>query len=48
MPTDLQKKDELRRELRILELIKKDVAPDSVGLQVLNDRLEDIKKALED
>ena len=48
LPTDLQKKDELRRELRLLEIIKRDVTPDSFGMQVLNDRLEDIKKALED
>ncbi|MCL1989614.1 MAG: hypothetical protein FWG67_01865 [Defluviitaleaceae bacterium] len=54
MPTDLQKKDELRRELRLLELIQdtfKDVL-DSEKARIthllLNQRIEDIQKALED
>jgi len=53
MPTDLQKKDELRRELRTLalihELLKNEgVSADSLPLRLLAERIEDIQKALED
>ena len=53
MPTDLQKKDELRRELRTLTLIlgllkDEDVSTDSLALRLLAERIEDIQKALED
>ena len=53
MPTDVQFKDKLRRELRTLSLINellKDegVATDSLPLRLLAERIEDIQKALED
>ena len=56
MPTDLQKKDELRRELRLLMLVQDvlrqtvdpaNVKHELVEQQVTN-RIEDIGKALED
>ena len=51
--TDLQKKDELRREMRFLELILESIVEDNnvkkdISKKSLESRLEDIKKALED
>ena len=52
MPTDLQKKDELRRELRLLIIIKEELSvinnTSSLALRLVNERIEDIQKALED
>lgn len=42
------KKDELRRELRMLHIIKEDVVEGTLGERLINERIEDIKKALED
>ena len=50
--TDLQKKDELRRELRLLSVVIEEFqhlnATDGIGYRLLAERIEDIKKALED
>jgi len=51
--TDLQKKDELRREMRFLEPILEALEEDNdikkeISKKNLKDRLEDIRKALED
>ena len=50
--TDLQKKDELRRELRVLNIIhdefKQTASEGSIAFRLLVERIEDIKKALED
>jgi len=55
MPTDLQKKDELRRELRILEAVQasfeeinKLSSKQDFTKKIVFDRIEDIQKALED
>ena len=51
MPTDLQKKDELRRELRLLILVREDLeklSDEFLSLRLVNERIEDIQKALED
>ena len=51
MPTDLQKKDELRRELRLLTMVYEDLQKlggDFLSLRLVNERIEDIQKALED
>jgi len=55
MPTELQKKDELRRELRILEAVKESFAEittmshkQEFTYKIVCDRIEDIQKALED
>ena len=53
MPTDVQYKDELRRELRTISLIhellkEEGIAADSLPLRLLAERIEDIQKALED
>ena len=51
MLTDLQKKDELRRELRLLIMVREDfekVKGDFLSLRLVNERIEDIQKALED
>ena len=55
-PTDLQKKDELRRERRFLIRVKdifvkyldKDVLESESIVKDVKDRIEDIEKALED
>jgi len=51
--TDLQKKDELRREMRFLEFILESLIEDNdvkkeISQRSLESRLDDIKKALED
>jgi len=48
--SDLQKKDELRREKRFLELIFKLLEKDDKEtiILILSNRIEDIEKALED
>ena len=53
--SDLQKKDELRRELRVLEIVEKSFKEisDPSNLQdfakmLVCDRIDDIRKALED
>jgi len=48
--TDLQKKDELRREMRFLDLVLEAIAENNIkkAEKYLEFRLEDIKKALED
>ena len=50
MFSDLQKKDELRRELRSLVQILKAIGDNDLALAsgLLKDRIEDIRKALED
>ena len=51
MPTDLQKKDELRRELRLLIIVCEDLQKlnsELLSLRLVNERIEDIQKALED
>ena len=55
MPTDLQKKDELRRELRLLtrvqaelERLLGDSAGENIALSLITERVIDIQKALED
>jgi len=56
VPTDLKTKDDLRRELRFLTFILEDLTssdfakkePEPMALRMLNERIEDIQKALED
>jgi len=51
MPTDLQKKDELRRELRLLIIVREDLdnlSDEPLSIRLVNERIEDIQKALED
>ena len=55
MPTDLQKKDELRRELRMLVAVKEAFSQinaltdqQKFTLKLVIERIEDIQKALED
>ena len=55
MPTDLQKKDELRRELRLLQLVSSAFENIDELTQIqdfafksVRERIEDIQKALED
>ena len=50
MTSDLQKKDELRRELRLLVRILRAVENSDTALasELLSERIEDIQKALED
>ena len=53
MPTDLQKKYELRQDLRLLTLIDEELAKvksevDALVIRLLQERIEDIQKTLED
>ena len=52
MPTDLQKKDELRIQLRLLNFVKeeleKHVDSENIIMRMVNERIDDIQKALED
>jgi len=52
MPTDLQKKDELRIQLRLLNFVKEELSnhvdSENIVMRMVNERIDDIQKALED